>query len=219
MNKLKHMRSSKFFKKLAQGIVAGSILLMAVVFGLYFLQFHGPPSTSKADWGTFGDFVGGTLNAILGLANLGITAIIAFLVHKLSEEAKDSDLEKQKQIILIEFKYAAIKEFYSMLVRINETVSITDDAKKSKALEMIHSEYVMFKGTNKPLWNGLEKVCIDCGFDAAYSSLLKEIDGFHADQTIDQKIEDIIVKAGTITDYLRADIIPKFQGNGADMSN
>lgn len=56
-----------------------SILATILVFGIYFnAYFDGSIATEHAKWGTFGDFVGGTLNSIFGL--LGLVALLFTIV-------------------------------------------------------------------------------------------------------------------------------------------
>lgn len=45
-------------------------LLFLIILGIYFSNFHNGFSDSKADFGTFGDFVGGSLNPILAFFSL-----------------------------------------------------------------------------------------------------------------------------------------------------
>ncbi len=46
-------------------IVSIAILTIVIAFGMYFFNFHGSLSNQHEKWGTFGDFIGGTLNPIL----------------------------------------------------------------------------------------------------------------------------------------------------------
>lgn len=47
-----------------------AIVLFCVTLAFYFYTFHNGFSTDHADWGTFGDFIGGTLNPIFALFTL-----------------------------------------------------------------------------------------------------------------------------------------------------
>lgn len=63
----------------ALGIAGGLVLLLlAGTYGAYFLRFGGLPSGDQGHWGQFGDFVGGTLNSLMGL--LTVLALVFTVV-------------------------------------------------------------------------------------------------------------------------------------------
>lgn len=47
-----------------------AIFLFFITLGAYVLNFHEGISENNADWGTFGDFMGGTLNPLFALLTL-----------------------------------------------------------------------------------------------------------------------------------------------------
>jgi hypothetical protein len=47
-----------------------AFVIMSLVFGSYFFHFHGDLSSQQENWGTFGDYIGGTLNPILSFLSL-----------------------------------------------------------------------------------------------------------------------------------------------------
>lgn len=69
-------------------IILGVILLIAVVFGLYLINFKGNLSINNSDWGTFGDYIGGTLNPILSF--LSLIALLTTIVL----QSKELDLTR-----------------------------------------------------------------------------------------------------------------------------
>lgn len=66
-------------------IVGGLVLLLlAIIYGTYFWHFHGPASGDPAAWGQFGDFVGGTLNSLVGLLTvLGLAWTVTLQMRQL----------------------------------------------------------------------------------------------------------------------------------------
>lgn len=66
-------KNSLKLKKL-NALAGIAIILFLITTSLYFYNFHGVFSTAKSDWGTFGDFIGGTLNPLF--AFLSLIAII-----------------------------------------------------------------------------------------------------------------------------------------------
>lgn len=59
-----------------------SLALLAVVWSIYFGNFHGPLSDTQADWGTFGDFTGGVINPLLNF----ITIYLLITQYRTSRE-------------------------------------------------------------------------------------------------------------------------------------
>ncbi len=60
-------------KVLAKKSVYVVILCYIVFIGLYFYKFHESLSSDNAKWGTFGDFLGGALNPIIGIITIVLT--------------------------------------------------------------------------------------------------------------------------------------------------
>lgn len=80
----------KAFTKLILLLVVGVFILLCVV-GFYIYSFHSNPiSTNPADWGSFGDFLGGILNPIISLYSLVLLGFISYYI------AKDSNNESNE---------------------------------------------------------------------------------------------------------------------------
>lgn len=77
MEKLATMSPKQFYRWLSWILSFGAGITITV-FIFYFLNFHGELTTDHERWGTFGDFVGGTLNPILSF--LGLIALLLTLV-------------------------------------------------------------------------------------------------------------------------------------------
>ena len=68
-------------KKIIIGILGGTILLTIAPLIFYLFKFGSLTfSADKSDWGTFGDYIGGTLNPLLTLINICVTVWIAVIV-------------------------------------------------------------------------------------------------------------------------------------------
>lgn len=60
------------------------VMLLAATYGTYLWHFHGPASKDPAAWGQFGDFVGGTLNSLVGLLTvLGLAWTVTLQMRQL----------------------------------------------------------------------------------------------------------------------------------------
>ncbi|MDG3556347.1 putative phage abortive infection protein [Acinetobacter bereziniae] len=82
-----------------------AIILIVGVLGIYFFNFHGEIDSNQGTWGTFGDFVGGTLNPVLAaLAFYWLTSSIRLQLQELRDTRdvlKDTS-DHQKTIALLE---------------------------------------------------------------------------------------------------------------------
>lgn len=82
----------------------GAVAAMAVQ-GLYLFKFVVQPgewfvlSPSKSDWGTYGDFVGGTLNPIFSfLAFVGVVFTVVLQARQLDEVKTQANLEEMQRV-------------------------------------------------------------------------------------------------------------------------
>lgn len=97
--------------KYLKWILLAAFIVIAIVFYLYFCNFNefcsfnNNQSISNADWGTFGDFIGGTLNPILSFLSL-IALLFTIVLQSQELEATRIELtrsasaqESTKQIL------------------------------------------------------------------------------------------------------------------------
>lgn len=93
--------TEKLRKWIIELLIALVVVIAMFVLYQYFSSFNGAKSTDQAVWGQFGDFVGGTLNPILGFVSVLILAVTLNLQRvELRESrntalANNSILEKQ----------------------------------------------------------------------------------------------------------------------------
>lgn len=87
--------------------IAVAILLIALVLGSYFFKFHGVLDAEQSNWGTFGDFDGGTLNPVLAaLGFYWLTSSIRIQLQELRETRKvlEKTANHQESIASLESK-------------------------------------------------------------------------------------------------------------------
>lgn len=72
------------------GIATG---LFGVVLALYLMEFNNGFSNENSDWGTFGDFLGGTLNPIFGFLSL-IALLLTIALQSKELESTRIELER-----------------------------------------------------------------------------------------------------------------------------
>lgn len=121
-------------------IFISAIVVMAVVFILYFSNFTGKFTSQPEYWGTFGDFVGGTLNPILSFFALMALLITIILQNRelevTREEMTQSRLTAQEQVL--HFKNESKKN------DIYRTVQVLENR-----LERLYKESVYFISNGK----------------------------------------------------------------------
>ncbi|MGY2438417.1 putative phage abortive infection protein [Pseudomonas sp. SDO52101_S400] len=129
--KFENLTPARLFKWLAW-ILAFATGVVGVVFTFYFMEFNGKLSSQNTDWGTFGDFIGGTLNPLLSF--LGLIALLLTIVLQ-SKELESTRKELERSAIAQEKSEAALKEqsktqikqqfegtFFSLLDQHNKTL-------------------------------------------------------------------------------------------------
>lgn len=149
-------------KKKIIGISVFAALLMVVVLAFYFSKFNVSLSSENGDWGTFGDFLGGTLNPIFSLMSL--VALLYTIVLQTDEMAqtreelkRTADAQKNAEIALngqLEAQRKQLFEstFFSLLDQHNKALERfvsqnLNRSDKSSDLGFIRQE--IFKGGHR----------------------------------------------------------------------
>lgn len=83
LNENKTIDYMKDYRKKTAGIVVIALSILLIVFVVYFVNFYGSLSSRQEDFGTFGDFVGGTLNPIFAFASF--LALLYTIIVQLSQ--------------------------------------------------------------------------------------------------------------------------------------
>ncbi len=134
----KNTKNSLKLKKLnVLAWIAIGLLLIASF--AYFYNFHGTFSTTKSDWGTFGDFMGGTLNPLFAFLSLiAIIYTISIQTQELEfsrdelkatkEELEKSRIAQEEQSESFKMQNTSIKQqtfentFFKLLEHHNELI-------------------------------------------------------------------------------------------------
>lgn len=76
------------------------IILIVIAYGFllfeYFSHFHSGYSSDKGDWGTFGDFLGGSLSPLIGIISIFLTYNI---IKSQTQESKQAEFKNIFQIL------------------------------------------------------------------------------------------------------------------------
>lgn len=113
-------------------ILTIAVIAACIVPIFYFSNFHAGLSSSNTDWGTFGDFVGGTLNPILSFLSL-IALMLTIVLQSRELEATRKELERtasaqeKTEKVLTEQTNAQIRQqfegtFFSLLEQHNKAL-------------------------------------------------------------------------------------------------
>lgn len=94
-------RSMIFFGVYLITVVTFIYLTVSYFYGIYIDNFGNEYSTKQGDWGTFGDFMGGMLNPVLGIVS--VSALMVTLLMQINEFSKTTKaLEEQNDSIDIQ---------------------------------------------------------------------------------------------------------------------
>lgn len=118
-------KSYQFLPKNLLVIFLIGAFAVVVVFGLYFSQFHSQLSNKNDEWGTFGDFVGGTLNPLLSF--LGLLALL------LTVAMQRDELEKTHEVL--------DKQLAAQLEQLENAKKISDEQLKTQAKQQFESTF------------------------------------------------------------------------------
>lgn len=157
-NNLKSFDSNKLIKSL-KWILLVAVIAIIIVFSLYFSNFHDSFSTQNSTWGTFGDFIGGTLNPILSFLAL-IALLFTIVLQNKELEATREELKRaanahEKSKDVMDKQYEALKQqkfeatFFSLLDQHNQLLQKLTDKLPSyngSTIDYIYSE-VFTQGT------------------------------------------------------------------------
>lgn len=108
MSKQQFKEEDKYLKKIERQIkwsIGIAFSLIIIVLSIYFINFHGKLHSEQGTWGTFGDFVGGTLNPVLAaLAFYWLTSSIRLQLQELRDtrDVLKETSDHQKTIALLE---------------------------------------------------------------------------------------------------------------------
>lgn len=175
-DKLKMLDADRLFKWLSW-IAAISSGLIIGVFLFYFSNFNGDLSSKPEHWGTFGDFIGGTLNPILSFFALMALLLTIVLQSKelegtkeelrRSAEAQENSEKSFKEQSKILNKQQFESTFFSLLDQHNKVIDKLSESNnnrvdRSSALAIL-TKHVLCEDTLSEAKSTLEKHNYLCG--------------------------------------------------------
>ncbi len=136
-------------------IIIAAIAII-IVYGSYIFNFHNHTiSKSSGDWGTFGDFIGGTLNPTL--AFLSLLAILQTIRIQSKELAKSSEALELSKEELAKSSIALIEQSNSLKIQNFETtffnmINLHNEMVKNISLIKLSRARMDINGGNYPVY-------------------------------------------------------------------
>jgi len=134
-------KNYKFLPKNLLVIFLIGAFAVVVVFGLYFSQFHSQLSNENSNWGTFGDFVGGTLNPLLSF--LGLLALL------LTVAMQRDELEKTHEVL--------DKQLAAQVEQLENAKKISDEQLKTQAKQQFESTFFALLNVHNQIFESFDK--------------------------------------------------------------
>lgn len=135
------------------GLAILALAFLCSVVGLYFFQFKDGNilSNSKADWGTFGDYLSG----VFAMFNLGVVVILAIYVSNNDTRRSNRELEVQRKITLSQLRmreFEALNQLLSRYNRANLEETTVSQTYKVDLLKQMLDELWMFVSNENVLF-------------------------------------------------------------------
>lgn len=154
------------------GIILTIVLIIPSLF--YIIIFgSGKFSNNPQIWGTFGDYFGGVLNPLLGLANLIIFIKLTLIVAENQDIATKQALSQEKKILISELMHDSAKELSFVLNSLAQ--KIISNIEKSE-------------------WEILNVKQTITTFGNNYSYLFKKIDTRDVVRDLNRMLNDVVSK-------------------------
>lgn len=95
-------------KKNIRWIVIGCMTLFLIPNAFYYFNFNGELSKSPEHWGQYGDFIGGSINPVLTIANIIALIYLTYTVSHLEDKRSIEHMNVQKKIIINQMRHNAL---------------------------------------------------------------------------------------------------------------
>jgi hypothetical protein len=176
-----------FFKdnKVVTWLIIISILICLIPISCYIIKFAGHTlSSDPAVWGTFGDYLGGTINTILSLSNLIILAILTSSVSKQSNEENKKNSFLLRRLDSFDSLTSYLDKIGQITIHLHavfnenkETKKLTDEYDIIKLKEYRHTliEFTVYLETFRHRYGHLYKYDF---YSSEYRELLESADKF-----------------------------------------
>lgn len=157
-------------------ISLGCLVLYLIPNIIYFLNVNNGEVSSKAEqWGQYGDYLGGSINPILTIANILAVVYLTYIVSHLEEKRATEQMNIQKIIALNQMRFEEIKEITKILNSFTDLAELDSVEKKYQRILNIKRSVNFFAINSAPLFNDVFTPHFDENY---YNKLIKSIDNF-----------------------------------------
>ncbi len=188
-------------------------VVMLVFIAIYFYRFNGALSDSKADWGTFGDYLSG----VFSMFNLAVVVLLTVYVAGLDKKRSEREIEVQRRIILTQFRKEELEVLEN---KITDTIALMTEFNNEQMIKNIQGiiDYILiFQVQKKYLFPILLNETVNKSFSTLNQILenmqvsIKEVEIAFAKEKIDT--EPALKFANLTADYteLRYNLISRLQ--------
>ncbi len=191
------MNEQKVIKNLFWGL---ALVTTIVVMPYIWIFGDGSFSNDKTEWGAFGDYFGGIINPLIGMANLFFLIKLTFTIDGLEDNRRINDLNNQKYLTLYTIRHDSLKMISSNLEKVQ--LEIIERAKDSGLkLLLIRNEISSFVHANDYIFPSLKEEIhesLNASIEELSALTIKYYETTHVDKNFDlgMKIhkEEIIPK-------------------------
>jgi hypothetical protein len=139
-------------KKILKISITINLLLVLLVVFFYICNFKNQDISDKSsDWGTFGDYIGGILNPLIGIMNLVVLIFISFLISDIESKRSAQELLSQKQFTLYSLKHDSLKELNNILEKVQLELIEANEYSRLK-ITLIRNEFNAYITTHSYLF-------------------------------------------------------------------
>lgn len=210
------VEEDKDLKKIERQIKLSISLALLLIFGVliaYFSNFHGTLHTDQDKWGTFGDFVGGTLNPVLAaLAFYWLTSSIRLQIKELRDtrEVLQETSVHQHAIAELEKKNVSTQQEILKLQRENLDKQIQSAKEQQKQIAIQNFENIFFE-LLKTKNDVIQDITYEYNRNSFNSRLGKDIVKLRGKEAISRHIIDFKTKfKGTWKEYYEDELVDSF---------
>jgi len=190
-----------------------AILLIVGVISTYFINFHGEIDSDHGTWGTFGDFVGGTLNPVLAaFAFYWLTSSIRLQLQELRDtrDVLKETSDHQQAIAELEKQNVDTQQEILVLQRENLDKQIQSAKEQQKQIAIQNFENIFFE-LIKTKNDVIQDITYEYNRNSFNSRLDKQLVKLRGKEAICKYINDFKTKfKGTWKEYYENELVDSF---------